>query len=115
MTCWASQADADHAASEAEADKRAEFVERFYDDAADEALMEGSAAELLYFDDNNDLHDVLMAALFCNDERGALGKIIALREALRAAAWGKYADSLKVDARRLADAHLADLAEEVAA
>ncbi len=110
MTCWATQADADRAASEAAADKRAEFVERFHDDAADEALKEGGAADLIYFAADDKLQTLLLSVLDA-DKDNAHARVCALRDALRAEAWAKYADSLKVDAERLADAHLADLAE----
>lgn len=101
MTCWASQADADRAASEAVADKWAEFVALFHDEAADEALRNGGAVDLLYWAEGRTL-DALFQAVLHADNGDAAACIFELRDALRAEAWRKYGNGLTADAERLA-------------
>jgi hypothetical protein len=105
MTCWASQAADDHAATVDQAEAREAYVALFHDDAADASLREGGAADLIYHQSTGKLESLLLAVLDA-DKDNAYSRACALRDALRAEAWDKYAPSLKVDAERLADGRI---------
>ena len=108
MTCWASQADADHAASEAEADKRAEFVEKFSQDACDEMLCtEGNAAYLT--GEVGALETKFLRVLWANPEN-AFHRIVELRDALRAEVLKRYPSDVDAVAKRLADEFIREAA-----
>ena len=101
MNCWATQADADQAEAESDADKHADFVERFTTDACDEMLcVEGEAVELIR--DYAALETLFLQVLWA-DPQSAFSRIVALRDALRDEVAKRYPSGVDAAARRLAD------------
>ena len=101
MTCWASQADADRAATESDADKRAEFVARFTTDACDELLCADGTA--MYLSSESISIETLALRVLWADPENAFHRIVAWRDALRDEVAKRYPSGVDAAARRLAD------------
>lgn len=107
-TCWASQAADQEAARIDQADRRDEFVAKFTQDACDELLAEDGEAAYLC---QNPAITVRLLSVLIADKETAYSRVLNLREALRAQVLKDYPEGVRVRAEKLADAHLALMAE----
>lgn len=100
MTCWASQSADNHAAQEDDAEKRAAFLDRFAQDAADELLAEDGNAQYLL--GKTDALEALLLAVLDADPQNAYTRIVAMRDGLRAEMYRCYEDEVEDRAEKLA-------------
>lgn len=109
MTCWASIAADQHAADDDAAERRAEYVATFMNDAADECLCEeGNAAYLVQ---ENPAIETLFLQLLWADKDTAFAKVCALRDVLRETAIKRWSKDVTPRAEALAMEALEDGAQ----
>ena len=111
MTCWASQSADNHAAQEDAAEKRAAFVERFAQDAADELLAEDGNAQYLL--GKTDALEALLLAVLDADPQNAYTRVVAMRDGLRAEMYRCYEDEVEDRAEKLAREYESDALADV--
>lgn len=113
-TCWASQAADQEAARIDAADRRAEFVGQFTQDATDEVIGDDGNWHWLLGMDNSGKLEAAFLAVLSADKAEAFDKIVALRDALRADAQLVLAEAIKTAAEKLADAADESAADDAA-
>ena len=101
MTCWASIAADQHAADEDQAERRAEYVATFVQDACDEIICEDG--ESAYLCQKPALTVRLLSVIFA-DKDNAYGRAVNLRDALRAEVLKAYPQGVQLRAEKLAAA-----------
>lgn len=107
MTCWASQAADDHAATQDAAEAHEAYLATFETDAADEVLcVEGNAVELIR--DLAPLETQFLQVLWADPEN-AVHRICALRDALRAEVLKRNPGDVRTQCERLAKEYEADV------